>query len=812
MEIQFHDFKLLKLLIFICFLMNINLSNTLAQSNIYISISGDDDNNGSTPGLAIKSLIKLQGLAQNNDSIFFNKGDVWAGEKWYNPRSNLYIGTYGEGDLPIITAIDTINLAMDTLNWEYNNSRWEVNIGGCINRLFLDSVEQLRAQNLFLLGMADTLGEKGTWYCQGSFLYMDSDSNPANDYDLFEGSMNAYVFLFDQTINCRMDSLKLEGGNFYSMWLSNSDSTIIKHCEFGKDSRGGILLNNGSDYNLIDSIIIDSHFSQNYGFFQNVPEDTDRGVGDGINLNNNANHNTISNVIFRNWSHNAVEISHDTASIPTDSVNHNKFLSIDIDASDIPYAHPFGADGPLNRCSYNEWAYITVNNCKTAIQVNGNHNHVHNSILQNFKQSPAKSTVSAPAIWCAVYEADTIEAHFVYNVSEDNLFENLLIYNTDESAIRITDFGYEDRAANNITFRNCLIINPGLNPINDDYDIGTAVYFDDVGTIDSIFFEGNLMFQDSLMNPITLHLSNSDQYLDFDTFNILNNEFGIISNQNLNVDPELADLIPSDSSAAINSGINASTQPEFDFLGNPRNIDGRIDIGPFENQTFCQDRAVRYVDEDATGDEDGTSWVDAFKTVYDALEDCPDINDNEIWVAEGVYFPTSSLDSSIAISLPSSTSLFGGWEGVEFTIAERNLDQFITILSGDIGMQGDSTDNSVHVILQEGDSLVVIDGVTIQDGYGTSQETSQGAGINIQNSQIDLVNLKIQNNMADEASHMYIKNSKVTIDNVTVLDSNSSVNDIIFDNFSKVFIINFLKSNGVWIRGEVELKGKIDGN
>ena len=807
---QFLDFKLIRLVVLICVAIIIGQSNTIAQ-NIYISTSGNDALDGSTPELAIKTLSKLQGTAVPNDSIFFKKGDIWKGESWFNVNSNLYIGTYGEGELPIVTSRDTIKAAMNSLNWQNTDSLWYVDIGGFTTRLFLDDIEHLRAQDSLRLGKIDSQDSVGKWYVTNNTLYMISDSNPTNHYSLFEGNKFSYAFLFSGANNCHIDSIKLEGGNLYSLWLSNSDSTVIKHCEFGKDARGGILLNNGSDYNLIDSSILDSYFEQNYGYALDGAASTDRGVGDGINLNNNASHNTISNITCKNWSHNALEISHDKNTLPTDSTNHNKFVNITIDASEIPYAHPFGADGPKNRCSYNEWAYINVNNCKTAIQVNGNHNHVHNSILQNFKQSPAKPTVSAPAIWCAVYESTSIDSNFVYNVSEHNLFENLLIFNIDESAIRLTDFGYENRVVHNITFRNCLIINPGLNPINplnNEYNEGTAIYFDDVGTIDSIFFEGNLFFQDSLTNDITLHLSNSNQYLDFDSINVLNNEFGISSNQNLNVNPELVGQIPSEGSVAINSGLNASSQPEIDFLGNPRNVDGRIDIGPFENQILCQDGAIRYVDADAIGAENGTSWTDAYKTVYDALEDCPATNKNEIWVAEGIYYPTSSLDSSFSISLPSSTILYGGWEGNEFAIGERVLNQYLTILSGDIGVQDDSTDNSVHVITQDGDSLVVIDGVTIQDGFGADR----GAGINVQNSQLQLVNLVIRDNVASEASHIYLRNSEVFIENVVIGNTTSTVDDIIFDHMSKVFIANFLNSAGITVRGAVEIKGILEGN
>jgi hypothetical protein len=59
---------------------------------------------------------------------------------------------------------------------------------------------------------------------------------------------------------------------------------------------------------------------------------------------------------------------------------------------------------------------------------------------------------------------------------------------------------------------------------------------------------------------------------------------------------------------------------------------------------FSVGNAQIYVDVDVATNGNGTSWVSAFNNLQDAI-DAAAIND-EIWVAAGTYYPTSSPDGT----------------------------------------------------------------------------------------------------------------------------------------------------------------------
>ena len=128
---------------------------------------------------------------------------------------------------------------------------------------------------------------------------------------------------------------------------------------------------------------------------------------------------------------------------------------------------------------------------------------------------------------------------------------------------------------------------------------------------------------------------------------------------------------------------------------------------------------VIYVDEDATaGNDDGTTWANAFLKLQDALDIAT--SGNEIWVAEGTYYPdegdsVTNDDISESFHLVAGGEIYGGFDGTETARSQRDWENNETILSGDIDKDGLlDIDNSTIVV--EGADNATIDGFTITSG------------------------------------------------------------------------------------------------
>lgn len=126
-----------------------------------------------------------------------------------------------------------------------------------------------------------------------------------------------------------------------------------------------------------------------------------------------------------------------------------------------------------------------------------------------------------------------------------------------------------------------------------------------------------------------------------------------------------------------------------------------------------------YVNAAAAPGGSGLSWAAAFADLQDAL--LAAAAGDSVWVAQGIYKPTTTADRDRSFEPKSGLRLFGGFAGTETYIGERNYAAHPTVLSGDIGAVGDSTDNSYNVVyLHFPDTNTIIDGFIIRNGTANS--------------------------------------------------------------------------------------------
>jgi len=128
----------------------------------------------------------------------------------------------------------------------------------------------------------------------------------------------------------------------------------------------------------------------------------------------------------------------------------------------------------------------------------------------------------------------------------------------------------------------------------------------------------------------------------------------------------------------------------------------------------------------------GTAWDDAINDLQTALTvaACSGGLVEEIRVAEGTYKPDRGTgDRGAAFRMINGVQVLGGYSSTDSSAA-RNPAQFATILSGDIGTPGVTTDNAFHVVNGTGtNTSAVLDGVTVTGGRADGFAGDGGGGI-----------------------------------------------------------------------------------
>ena len=169
---------------------------------------------------------------------------------------------------------------------------------------------------------------------------------------------------------------------------------------------------------------------------------------------------------------------------------------------------------------------------------------------------------------------------------------------------------------------------------------------------------------------------------------------------------------------------------------------------------YDRSSGIIYVDENATGSNNGTSWNDAYTDLQDALALSANCGLTEIWVAQGTYKTgTSEYDSFV---IPEGVTLLGGFIGNETSSDQRNWNAAPTLLSGDINGNDMADAGDSHTIVTVTTPNVTLDGLIIAYSYADDPtDNSQvaigrtGGGLYInQNASFLLKNSILHDNIA----------------------------------------------------------------
>ena len=229
---------------------------------------------------------------------------------------------------------------------------------------------------------------------------------------------------------------------------------------------------------------------------------------------------------------------------------------------------------------------------------------------------------------------------------------------------------------------------------------------------------------------------------------------------------------------------NGTLEPDDDFPVGPGlyNIAGELELdGSYErvpvSVTIEIIPFVYYVDADATGANDGSSWADAYTSLPYAL-DCASSGD-DIRVAQGTYRPNDGIvhipefdNRKLTFQLKNGVTVKGGYAGYgEANPDARDIQAYEAILSGDLygndvgGLEPNDPsrdENSYHVVTSSGnDASAVLDGVTITGGNANAdgpldEHGDRGGGMYVNRGSPTLRDCTFAGNSAHTGGGMFI--------------------------------------------------------
>lgn len=137
-----------------------------------------------------------------------------------------------------------------------------------------------------------------------------------------------------------------------------------------------------------------------------------------------------------------------------------------------------------------------------------------------------------------------------------------------------------------------------------------------------------------------------------------------------------------------------------------------------------------FVNDDAAGTNDGTSWANAYNDLQSALAIAEE--GDQIWVAEGTYKPGN--DPTATFLIDKNIQVYGGFVGTETSLAQRgDPAEYPTTLSGDL----EENDVPDDFVVNREDNVMTVVTVTaavtnemVVDGFTISNGHANGSGAN----------------------------------------------------------------------------------
>ncbi len=212
-------------------------------------------------------------------------------------------------------------------------------------------------------------------------------------------------------------------------------------------------------------------------------------------------------------------------------------------------------------------------------------------------------------------------------------------------------------------------------------------------------------------------------------------------------------------------------------------------LEPFSVTTNTALNCIHF-SESGSATATGDSWANALstdqlKTKLDAISDASNSKVYILLLAKGTYTPTTlatdETTRETSFTMKNHTAIIGGWNNAY----DFNSKTYTSILSGDIGIKNDKSDNSYHLISNNNlASSAVLYGVTLSHGNanGTSPHNFGGAIYN-KSSNPTITQSSFSNNSSNQGGAIYNDSSNPTITQSSFSNNSSNGNGGAISNY-----------------------------
>ncbi|NOX17129.1 MAG: T9SS type A sorting domain-containing protein [Chlorobi bacterium] len=549
-------------IVLISILFILTLSAESPAKIFYVdAANGNDASDGLSVDSPWKTVSKLNdNIAQLSpgDSVLFKRGGVWTGERIYVEEISgtsfapILFGAYGEGDAPIITAIEEFQHT-----WENDfGNLWkaadppEENPG----RLWFNGAEILRANK------RSELGETFRWFydeANGDF-FLYSIDDPSNA--VFQYSVDFPMIVADAEY-IKIENLDLQGG-WTAVYVLGSRNIIFENMKIGAFAQNGISTD-AVGFPAVQNLRIlnsrfDSFFTLDYSSADYYRGTGDRGCSDGVQIHSLAE-GKISGCYFKNWGHASINLDGSRLAVANNKIFNNYLTS-----PDIAYGGRIVVDG---ESFGNEIYNNQIINASVQSQLNGQSNRYHHNIFYGTKSPPFNPPDFIEA-GISVQAYDNIDV-------KGNTYENNLMINCDGPGIEIS--GNNEHNIYDNVFRNNVVYNCGIKQNN----IGIEIEKNEYGETYGNYFRSNLIYSSSSETVISFR----GNAMNVEQFNSVSGADSYFIDNNIDGNPLFVSVSELDfhlqsGSPCIDAGIKTFAQ--FDFEGNPIPYGTAPDIGIYE--------------------------------------------------------------------------------------------------------------------------------------------------------------------------------------------------------------------------------------